>query len=120
MTCKNCNTQDNVKKVGGSLYCGDCISKSRKAYYDKKKNAVFEHYGGVCTCCGESEYCFLSIDHVKNDGKNHRWPNGNRVTGVHLYQKIIVANFPSFYQIHCMNCNFGKRMNNGVCPHKMV
>jgi hypothetical protein len=26
--------------------------------------------------------------------------------------------FPPGYQVLCMNCNHGKRMNNGVCPHK--
>jgi hypothetical protein len=26
-------------------------------------------------------------------------------------------NYPEGFQILCMNCQFGKRMNNGVCPH---
>ncbi len=118
--CKECDTTDNVGKVGGSFYCKPCWNTLRKEYYDNKKIIVFAHYGGSCNCCGEDTISFLSIDHVNNDGKDHRWKNGNRISGVHLYQKIIKANFPDLYQLLCMNCNFGKRMNNGVCPHVLV
>lgn len=97
--------------------CRPCNSADKKKYEDSGKKTVFEHYGDSCSCCGESILQFLSIDHVNNDGNKEVWSSGNRITGVHLYNRIRKAGFPKTYQILCMNCNFGKRMNNGVCPH---
>jgi hypothetical protein len=31
---------------------------------------------------------------------------------------IIKSGFPNSFQILCYNCNNGKRMNRGVCPHQ--
>lgn len=89
-------------------------------YRMKIKAAVFGKYGDICNCCGESEPLFLSIDHVQNDGFKEKLPNGKRPGGRMLYHKIISENFPEKYQILCMNCNFGKSKNKGVCPHKLL
>lgn len=76
----------------------------------KLRQQVFDHYGWICNCCGETHKSFLSIDHVNNDGNSDP-------TGVTLYIKIIKENYPDKYQILCMNCNFSKRINNGICEH---
>ena len=34
-----------------------------------------------------------------------------------IFRKIIRGGFPANYQILCANCNWGKEMNGGVCPH---
>lgn len=88
-----------------------------KTASDRKfKDVVFQAYGGwVCKCCGETERAFLSIDHVSNDGYKMRAVHGHSST---LYRWLRKNNFPSGFQVLCMNCNFGKRMNNGVCPHQ--
>lgn len=65
-------------------------------------------------------FLFLSIDHINNDGHDHTWSTGKRIAGVHLYVKLLVAGFPAGYQLFCMNCNHGKRMNGGVCPHESI
>jgi hypothetical protein len=48
----------------------------RKAYqrvkYRDLKEEVIEEYGGCCNCCGEPNLAFLTIDHIFNDGANHR------------------------------------------------
>lgn len=81
------------------------------------RDAVYKAYGGYrCACCGETERAFLSIDHVNNDGSVHRRQN-NLKTGEQMYRWLIRNKFPSGFQILCMNCNWGKRSNNGVCPH---
>lgn len=75
---------------------------------------VFEAYGGArCKCCGEENYAFLTIDHVNNDGAAHR-----AAIGKHLYRWLIEHDYPEGFQVLCMNCNFGKHRNNGVCPHQ--
>lgn len=86
-------------------------------YRAKCKRLVFEHYGALCNCCGESNYLFLSIDHINNDGSKDLAVGGYRLGGGPLYMKIIARDFPDTFQVLCMNCNFGKRMNKGVCPH---
>lgn len=86
------------------------------------KEATFAAYGGyVCACCGEKEPKFLTLDHVNNDGAAHRRSiTGKRHSaGTHTYEWLLKRGFPPGYQILCMNCNHGKRMNNGVCPHKI-
>lgn len=37
-----------------------------------------------------------------------------------FYEWIIRNNFPKDLQILCWNCNMGKNVNKGVCPHKVV
>ena len=92
------------------------VEKTRQ-YHSAVKEIVFSHYGWVCACCGEKERAFLSIDHVNNDGYKER-DGGRKRSSNNLYRKIRRHGFPNTYQVLCMNCNFGKRMNNGICPHK--
>lgn len=121
--CCSCKSEDglflaNRYSNGYEQYlCNLCNNKIKKRYYDKGKMLLLDHYGSRCTCCGETEPLFLSVDHINNDGHKELWPNGKRISGVHLYRRIVKAGYPATYQILCMNCNFGKRMNNGVCPH---
>jgi hypothetical protein len=85
------------------------------------KAEVFAAYGGaVCACCGETEYLFLTVDHINNNGWAQRKELGDTGNG-HAFKSWLKKNgFPPGYQILCMNCNFGKRMNNGVCPHQQA
>lgn len=82
------------------------------------KKTVFDHYGWICNCCGETLSQFLTLDHVNNDGKLDKNKNGNRVYSGTLYNKIIKLGFPNDYQVLCWNCNCGKSINKGICPHK--
>ena len=92
------------------------LAKS-KANHARIKDAVFNAYGGYkCACCGETERAFLSLDHVNNDGTAHR--KGERKHCMHIYRWAIAHGFPDRLQVLCMNCNWGKRMNNGICPHQ--
>ncbi len=99
-----------------------------KAYYSKnrataqaKANAraktlrseAIAAYGGQCRCCGEKTRAFLSLDHVKNDGYEHR----KLVPPRRLTYWLKINGYPSVIQLLCHNCNWGKRMNGGFCPH---
>lgn len=103
-----------------SYSCRPCNAARMKAYYNLAKLKVFDYYGNICNCCGEDEIFFLTIDHVNNDGNTERWRHGQKIGGKNLYVKIVSSGFPETYQLLCMNCNFGKRMNNGICPHDNV
>lgn len=73
-------------------------------------------YGGpICVCCGETELVFLTLDHIANDGAEHRRKIGLR-SGAGLYRYLIRNNFPPGLQVLCWNCNEAKRIQ-GSCPH---
>lgn len=79
------------------------------------KDVVFEAYGGyICKCCGETEKAFLSLDHINEDGAEHR----RALKGQSIFSWIKQHNFPEGFQILCMNCNCAKHRNHGVCPHQ--
>lgn len=98
----------------------------REYFHKLSQKLRFEcltHYGGSppkCICCGETEIGFLSIDHINGGGNKHRRQidSKNHCSGRMFYHWLIKNNFPEGFQVLCMNCNWGKRMNNGVCPHK--
>lgn len=93
--------------------------KDYRSWYAKKyRTLVLDYYGAICACCGEKEERFLTVDHVNNDGYKHRKRNGDRIGGTTLYLFAVKNGFPASLQILCWNCNCGKRMNGGVCPHK--
>ena len=86
----------------------------------KMKLAAFAAYGGnVCVCCGETEIAFLSIDHINGGGIKHR-----KITGAgNLFYRWLNRNeYPEGYRVMCHNCNHGREINGGICPHvsKMV
>ena len=84
--------------------------------YKQQREAVFQHYGKSCACCGEDEPMFLTIDHVNNDGAAHRKGNGGSAHN-NIYAWLVIRKFPSGFQTLCRNCNEGKNRNGGVCPH---
>jgi hypothetical protein len=82
------------------------------------RDAAYQAYGGYrCACCGETERAFLSIDHIHNDGAKHK-REANIKTGEQMYRWLARNKFPPGFQILCMNCQWGKRNNKGVCPHQ--
>jgi len=101
----------------------EMVRARERERYHELKDQVYAAYGGyLCACCGEAEPKFLSIDHVNNDGnerrKIYRYGAGRGGGGSKLYLKIAELGFPPDYQVLCMNCNWGKARNNGVCPHE--
>lgn len=80
---------------------------------------IYEHYGNglvQCSCCGEKEVRFLSVDHINQNGADHR----REIGGGHLYNWLVKNNFPEGFQILCLNCNHGRFLNAGICPHKSM
>lgn len=99
--------------------------RSRKYWQRLRHEAIMAYGGYECACCGETEPLFLSIDHVNNDGAEHRRQlgkfNGNgKGAGSQTMKWLKDNNYPDGFQVLCMNCNHGKARNNGICPHKSV
>ncbi len=86
-------------------------------YYRLQHDAVMAYGGFECACCSEREPMFLSLDHVNNDGREHREQIGS-TGGARFYKWLRDNGYPPGFQVLCMNCNHGRHRNGGVCPHK--
>lgn len=104
-----------AKDAGRKRMCAE-RRKSDHRSRQKTKYIVLEHYGAKCNCCGEAEIHFLTVDHINNDGAAHR----RTMNHANQWLWLVRNNFPPGFQILCMNCNFGKRMAGGVCPHTLT
>lgn len=86
--------------------------------YDRV-NSLLEQYKNTelkCACCGESHIEFLTIDHINNDGAEHKNKLGHKYRGS-ILQNIFSKGFKaSDYQILCLNCNTSLG-GYGYCPH---
>lgn len=91
-------------------------SKRNKKYSQRIKHEVISHYGGKCCCCGESIEDFLSIDHIANNGNEFRKKTNLR--GIQFFLWVKRNSYPKDLQVLCFNCNWGKYVNGGVCPHE--
>ena len=88
--------------------------KHKRAYSKRIRELILQRYGSRCTCCGETEVKFLTIDHVERDGAEHR-----RKVAKNLYYKSIALDVDvKRYRILCFNCNCGREKNGGICPHE--
>lgn len=131
--CVRCGKVQEGDRAG-KRHCLDCNGKYKvydlKRYHKHKsprlaankkrnqmaKDALYERLGGyICACCGETEKLFLTIEHKNGGGrKERRYYGGNG----RLYKALLKRDDLSGYEILCMNCNRGKYLNGGICPHK--
>jgi len=91
----------------------EIVNRLSRNYRKRLRKLVIEHYGGVCACCGETEFGFLTIHHINNDGAEHR-----RQIKKDIYQWLKNNGFPDGFEPRCYNCNCGMEYNGGVCPHE--
>lgn len=123
--CKE-NYRDKIEK-GLCTVCGKgpLVSKSRCSKHlkhsvearRKLKIEVISAYGKECVCCGITEIEFLTIEHSKNNGAQHK--RDLKCWGTVFYRWLKKNNFPKDLglTIMCMNCNFS-RGKYGYCPHE--
>lgn len=102
------------------ILCNKNTSNHKNAYTDRVKMSVFSHYSPelLCNCCHESEYEFLTIDHMKD---RSIYGHGNNIkSGWNLINWIYQNDFPDGFRILCFNCNSGrsKFVVDGICPHE--
>ena len=131
--CRDCISQQNRayyernakavkahvrKRYWGNIEAMRAASNAEtKRRYHAVKTDVVLGYGGKCTCCGERDIRFLTIDHVEENGAHLR-RIGAHPTGLPFLKWLRKRNYPTDFQLLCYNCNCGKHRNAGVCPHK--
>lgn len=75
------------------------------------KSSVLSHYGnGRCACvnCDFDDLRALSIDHISDNGAEHR----KQLNRSSIYEWLVSNDFPDGYQTLCMNCQFIKRYSS--------
>lgn len=92
-------------------------NRCHREQMNRSKVAAVAAYGGRCSCCGESNILFLTFDHVFNNGAEHRRRDRSATK---LAQWLCKNRFPAGFQVLCFNCNIGRHLNGGVCPHVKV
>jgi hypothetical protein len=114
--------------------CIKCHNACNKARYEENKESVAErqkrqkralkyeamnYYGRVCACCGESNFWFLEVDHIENDGAEHRRKMGDKKWGgAAILRWLRKNNWPEGFQFLCSTCNQAKA-RYGRCPHEI-
>jgi hypothetical protein len=81
----------------------------------KIKEEVMRYYSPELKClrCGFSDIRALSIDHLDGKGAEHRRKlSGLKRGGRIFYSWFKKNNYPSGFQVLCMNCQFIKREEN--------
>ncbi len=110
--CVYCNNFID-KKGGKYLEIRNKIAPNScwSCYYKNLKSVVLMKIGEECKCCGESIKEFLQVDHKFGGGyKAYKtiYQSGVHEDAFFNSQK---------YQTLCANCNLGRHLNGGLCPH---
>jgi hypothetical protein len=117
--CTHCKKRPPVKGATRCVPCRQYFNQDGAKRRAEWKRIIYEHYGAKCKCCGETETTFLTIDHINNDGNIAR--RTDKTGGSNFYRvlarKIQDGEAPTDLQILCRNCNWGKNVNSGICPH---
>lgn len=88
-------------------------------YVKQLKTEVLTHYGKgslACLCCGVNKLQFLTLDHI--DGRTKEEKKNIKKRGWQYLQYLKSHGYPQGYQTLCWNCNSGRSLNKGICPHK--
>lgn len=110
--CRDCSN-DAIHTL-----CDQCRMKSNlrsKLYAHKVKMLAVSKLGGRCVCCGIDNLDILSIDHVNNNGAQHR--NKLKYGGLSVYNSILRGHTEYALQIMCLNCNLSKLVCGDRCEH---
>lgn len=85
-----------------------------KAWKRKIREEMIAAYGGKCSCCGETRYEFLTLEHKNGGGYQDRRTS----SGISILRRLRDQGWPKDgYTILCWNCNASKGVY-GYCPHE--
>lgn len=114
--CYHCHSKSCNNDISLCDDCNQTIRRQNRIQEIKLKSATIKAYGNKCACCAENTIDFLTIDHINNDGHIER-KNNKSLGGTKFYRILKKNNWPPGYRVLCFNCNSGRSINHGVCPH---
>lgn len=98
-------------RLPGKKTCLGCINKV-KLQNQTIKDEVYKAYGGYrCSWCGTTDKEALTIDHVFNNGSQHRKEIGGSLNTLKWLKR---HRFPAGFQVLCRNCNWSKHRGVNV------
>lgn len=106
--------EEYVERYNASYYQKnkEYFRKWHREYYQRVRRECIEAYGNRCSCCGEKEYDFLTMEHINGGGRKEL-----AMTHTVIF-KLRRAGYPKGkYTVLCYNCNCAKG-HVGICPHK--
>lgn len=128
-------TEFSIDRFKANGHCGFCLICNRKRstawrlanperykirqreYNQRLRREALEAYGGaVCSCCGETTFEFLGLDHI--NGRSRAELAAGRPRGAHYVKWLKTNGYPSGLRVLCHNCNLGRWINGGTCPHE--
>lgn len=114
---------DKEKKERKRIWNKEWIKNNRERYNSSKylyrervKEEVIRYYSKgemKCAICGFDNIDGLCIDHINNDGAEHRKKyhiSGRNSAGTNTYEVLKREKFPDGMQVLCANCNLIKEM----------
>ncbi len=111
--CWNCN---HLKEYVRSRPEPEAIkARYRRDYKDKLTREVLDAYGSACSCCGHKDLRVLTIDHIGGGGKQHL--KSLKANPTKFYCWLRANRYPIEFRVLCRNCNSGRAISDGVCPH---
>jgi hypothetical protein len=113
--CKKCKSEKALP-YNRLRYAKDkealLIDRKRRFFMLKLETLIA--YGGMCVCCKEADYRFLTIDHINGGGTKER--KQLRMSAMTFYSHLKKNDYPEGYQVLCYNCNCAKN-DKPYCPH---
>lgn len=91
----------------------------RKVTWAAERLEILRAYSGpdpFCACCGETILTFLALDHIDGRGHAQRKELGGGGFNTWLRRE----GFPAGFRVLCHNCNHGRELNGGICPHDVL
>jgi hypothetical protein len=109
--CFNCNWKKHIINLKNRKDKGPKHEYSYKRNLSFKTECVSHYSDNTCKCskCGENDMDVLCLDHINDNGAEHRAIVGSG--GKVMYRWAIKNNFPPMFQVLCMNCNIDKQRN---------
>lgn len=86
-----------------------------KENYLKLREKFFEMYGKFCSCCGESQPEFLSLEHKQGQPVGRK----NKENTLQATKRAVSEYRPDLFEVLCHNCNQAQKFG-AVCPHKRI
>jgi hypothetical protein len=116
--CKSCTLESARGAYAAKVATGWKDTRSGYRTREALRDLIFEAYGRQCSCCGESEERFLTLDHIGGGGRKHLKERGGN--GYQMLLDVIRQGFPKDkYRVLCMSCNMAERYGH-LCPHRDI